>query len=283
VACLACGATANGWLCLACEEEARGPGFLSLIDRAVAEGYDASFFTVLERLEPQSFWFRGRNSLILWSLGTYFPHARDLLEIGCGTGFVLDGIRRRFSGLDLTGADPFRAGLAVARRRLPGIRLLQLDARDLRFSEAFDVVTAFDVLEHIDDDSGVLERAAHSLRPGGGLIVTVPQHRWLWSAADVAAHHERRYDRGELVSKIENAGLTVVRTTSFVTFPLPLLMAARYRQRRAAAAYDLEGELRLPRLLDCGLELTLAAERALITRGVSFAWGGSLLAVATKP
>lgn len=246
------------------------------------DGYDSELFAVLERLEEQSFWFRGRNSLILWALRAYFPEARDVLEIGCGTGFVLQAIRRARPELDIAGAELFPSGLEVARRRLPEVPLLLLDARDIQLEGAFDVVGAFDVLEHVPEDEHVLTEMARAVRPGGGLLLTVPQHPRLWSAADSFAHHERRYRRTELVAKVKRAGLRVVRTTSFVSLLLPFLVASRLRRARDLATYDLESELRLPRPVDRAFESFLIAELKLIARGFSFPVGGSLLVVATK-
>ncbi len=282
--CIGCGAAiSDGWLCARCEETARGPGYLSVMRGEARDGYDSELFAVLERLEEQSFWFRGRNSLILWALRTYFPEARDVLEIGCGTGFVLQAIGRARPELDIAGAELFPSGLEIARRRLPEVPLLLLDARHLQLEGAFDVVGAFDVLEHVPEDEQVLTEMARAVRPGGGLLLTVPQHPRLWSAADSFAHHERRYRRTELVAKVRRAGLHVVRTTSFVSFLLPFLVASRLRRARDLATYDLERELRLPRPVDRAFDSILLAERKLIGRGFSFPVGGSLLVVATKP
>lgn len=282
--CIGCGAAiSDGWLCARCEETARGPGYLSVMRGGTRAGYDSELFAVLERLEEQSFWFRGRNSLILWALRTYFPEARDVLEIGCGTGFVLQAIGRARPELDIAGAELFPSGLEIARRRLPEVPLLLLDARHLQLEGAFDVVGAFDVLEHVPEDEQVLTEMARAVRPGGGLLLTVPQHPRLWSAADSFAHHERRYRRTELVAKVRRAGLHVVRTTSFVSFLLPFLVASRLRRARDLATYDLERELRLPRPVDRAFDSILLAERKLIGRGFSFPVGGSLLVVATKP
>jgi hypothetical protein len=91
----------------------------------------------------------------------------------------------------------------------------------VRFGSESDLAGALDVLEHIDDDATALYEARRVLRPGGGIIITVPQHQWLWSDADDYAHHQRRYSRPELITSIETAGFRVQMVTSFVTLPLP--------------------------------------------------------------
>jgi SAM-dependent methyltransferase len=239
-------------------------------------GYDAGIFDELAALEARSFWFRGRAGLLGWALERYFPAARTLLEVGCGTGYTLAEIRRRRPQLEVTGGEQYAEGLRIARERLPGARLLELDARSLPFDGEFDVVGAFDVLEHIADDEAALASMRRAAVPGGGLVVTVPQHPRLWSAADDYAHHERRYTRRELIAKLERAGFDVVRVTSFVTLLLPLMLLSRTRER----PYDLRRELQLPPLVDRSFAGVLALERALIRAGVSLPAGGSLLVVA---
>jgi SAM-dependent methyltransferase len=249
----------------------------------VKAAFPTESFATLAELEPRSFWFRGRNDLIAWALGTYFPDAASFLEVGCGTGFVLLGLRRRFPGLRLVGGEPEEAGLAVASERLPDVELRTLDARDLPFDSEFDVVGAFDVLEHIDDDEVALEQLRKAAKPGGGVLLTVPQHPWLWSSVDEFGGHRRRYRREELIRKAEAAGLEVLRTTSAVTFLLPLVALSRLRDRRTPPEeYDVRREFSAPPKVDALLERVLWLERRLIARGVSFPAGSSLLLVARR-
>lgn len=240
-------------------------------------------FAELARMEPTSFWFRSRNHLIVSVLRRYFPHASSLFELGCGTGFVLAALRANDPRLRLTGAELYVEGLEIARSRVPDAELLQIDGRHIPFEGEFDVAGAFDVLEHIEEDEVVLGELARAVRPGGGLIITVPQHQWLWSAVDEYSHHRRRYSRRELVAKLERAGFTVRRVTSFVSILLPVMALSRIAKRRQTTEeIDPFADYRLPRSVDAVFERLLAAERALLTRGVSLPAGGSLLAVAEQ-
>lgn len=250
---------------------------------SIRPGFSPTSFAVLEAIENGSFWFRARNRLVVWALAAHFPEARTYLEVGCGTGFVLRAVRDAFPQLHVEGSELFEEGLAVARRRLPGVPLHQLDARDLPFRASFDIVGSYDVLEHIDEDDAVLAQLRAALRPGGGLLVTVPQHRWLWGPADEAGHHRRRYTRAELTGKVRRAGFEVVRVTSFVSLPLPAMAASRLRDRVSRQAYDPAREHRAPRWLDRSLERAMDVERALIRSGASLPAGGSLLLVARRP
>ena len=245
--------------------------------------YDHDFFEPLARLEPQSFWFRARNRLIVATVQRHFGGARSLLEIGCGTGFVLTALHPAFPGMRLVGSELFAEGLAVARRRLPPeVELVQLDATRMPFRDEFDVVGAFDVLEHIDDDAGVLAGMHRALVPGGGLVLLVPQHPGLWSEADRFARHRRRYTRADLLGKVERAGFERVVVSSWVTALLPAMLAARLVGRLRPRAYDPVREL-TPGPLNGVFERLLDAETALIGRGLDLPAGGSLLVVARRP
>jgi SAM-dependent methyltransferase len=158
-----------------------------------------------------------------------------------------------------------------------------MDARNIPFEEEFDVIGAFDVLEHIHEDEKVLSRMYRAARAGGGVILTVPQHPFLWSRQDEYACHVRRYTSSELRSKVERAGFTVTQISSFVSLLLPVLAIARLRNRNVADAFDPLDELRMGRAANAVLDRVMDVERALIRLGVSFPAGGSLLVVGTKP
>jgi SAM-dependent methyltransferase len=246
------------------------------------ESYNPTFFSKLANLEAKNFWFRSRNRLIIWALQHYFPRAKSFLEIGCGTGFVLSGIELAFPTLALYGSEIFTQGLGFAAQRLSRVELFQMDARAIPFKNEFDVIGAFDVIEHIKEDRIVLSEMYRAVRQGGGIILSVPQHPWLWSSADEAAHHVRRYRRQELRAKVERAGFKVVRMTSFVSLLLPLMMLSRLQQRKPNANYDLLSELSISGLANTLLERILDLERLAIHFGCSWLAGGSLLLIAQK-
>jgi SAM-dependent methyltransferase len=245
------------------------------------EGFDVGAFERLAQEEPTSFWFRSRNRLIIQLLTKHFAQARSVLEVGCGTGFVLSGISEARPELEVVGSELHPEGLAFAQRRLPKADLYQMDARHIPFQSEFDVVLALDVIEHIEDDEAVIAEMFKAARPGGGAIVSVPQHPRLWSANDDFSHHKRRYTRSELRSKLRNAGFEVRRLTSFVSLLLPLMAVSRARQR-SLKTFDPTTEYRAPRAVDRMFEGILETERWVIGTGASLPVGGSLFAVATK-
>jgi len=287
--CPACGSTRcnDAWTCADCGSVPPVvDGFTSFapdLARSNA-GFREEFFGELAQLEAGSFWFRARSALIIWAMKRYLPDSRSFLEIGCGTGFVLRDIRIAFPAAELTGSEIFTAGLGFAAKRVPSARFYQMDARSIPFRDEFDVIGAFDVLEHIDEDERVMAEVARALRPGGGFVVTVPQHPALWSRQDEHAAHVRRYTGTELRRKVEAAGFDVVRMTSFVSLLLPVMFASRLLIRGDHEGSELEAmdAVRLPRWVNRALEAVMSIERAMIRRGISFPAGGSLLLVARK-
>ncbi len=243
-------------------------------------GYDDALFELLAEAEPHSFWYRARARLIVDVVRRFFPDARDLLEVGSGSGGVLLALHHAFPELRLVGAEPSPEGIAVARRRLPDeIELVEADVLALPYEESFDVVGAFDVLEHVEDDEAALRGVARAARRG--VVILVPQHPRLWSDMDRIAQHVRRYRRRDLASKAESVGLDVVYVGSFVSSLLPALVASRGARRLLRRPYDPVAELH-PGALNRVFERILDGERKLIGRGFSLPFGASLLLVARK-
>jgi SAM-dependent methyltransferase len=245
-------------------------------------GYDEELFRRLVEAEPRSFWYRARARLIVDLVRKHFPDARDVLEVGSGSGGVLLALREAFPELRLVGAEPSGEGLALARERLPSeIELVELDVRAMPYRDAFDVVGAFDVLEHVVEDGAALAGLVQAARPGGGVILLVPQHPRLWSDMDRIARHVRRYRRGELRRKAEAAGVEVEFIGSFVSTLLPAMIASRVVRGLSRRPYDPVAELE-PGRLNSVFERVLDGERKLIGRGVALPFGGSLLLVGRK-
>jgi SAM-dependent methyltransferase len=248
---------------------------------AQAEGYDPELFAEIAKLEDASFWFSERDRLILWALRRYAAGMRDFLEVGCGTGHVLAAVDGAFATARCVGVEPFDAALEIARERTGGVELRRGTAASLGGDPAFDAIGCFDVLEHISDDQAALDAMAKALRPGGVLLLTVPQHPWLWSDADERAEHVRRYRRLQLIERVRNADLDVLLCSSFITTLLPLLAVSRV-VRRFRPPEDPLRELRMAAWIQSLLRPAVALDRLAIRAGVSLPAGGSLLLVARR-
>ncbi|MDF0605552.1 methyltransferase domain-containing protein [Neisseriaceae bacterium TC5R-5] len=285
--CLACGtlfpSTETG--CLSCSwKPEMQDGFIAYAPAFAQEGggFKTSYFAELAPLEAAYFWFRARNRLIIWALGKYARGLQSFLEIGCGTGYVLSGLAGNFSGVRFHGSEIFTAGLAFAAARQPAIDFMQMDARDIPFVDEFDAIGAFDVLEHIEEDVQVLHQMYAALKPGGIMLLTVPQHAWLWSPVDEYACHVRRYSARELHAKVAGAGFDILRSTSFVSSLLPAMWASRFIKKGSVQDFDATAELRIAPWLNALFFKMLSAELALIKRSFDFSAGGSRLVVARK-
>lgn len=249
---------------------------------AASDGFKAGDFADLRRVEDSYFWFRSRTKLLVRMLNRYFPTAGSILEIGCGTGFVLSAFEQAYPRAAIRGTEIYSEGLRFAKDRLPKAEFFQADARRLPYRDEFDIIAALDVLEHIDEDERVLGEMFRATRTGGGVIVTVPQHMWLWSLNDEHACHVRRYERSDLRRKMERAGFKILRMTSFVSLLLPLTLLSRM-SRRNRNQYDPMGEYKISAAVNEALYSVLTLERSMIQWGVDFPAGGSLLAIARKP
>lgn len=287
--CLLCTAThdAADWRCPQCGIAPELVDSFPVLAPELAQGgagFQPQAFAELAAVEADSFWFRARNRLIVWALRRHFPDMQRYLEIGCGTGYVLAGVADAYPHATITGSEVFSVGLPYAAERIGGAELLQMDARKIPYVNEFDVIGAFDVLEHIKQDEAVLTEMLQALRRGGGIAITVPQHPWLWSQQDEYACHERRYRIGELRDKVLRAGFKLELQTSFVSLLLPAMMASRLSLKKTSAdASNKAGEFQLPGLINRTFEGVMNLERQLIRLGIRFPVGGSLLLVARKP
>ena len=285
--CIHCGARhhAPDWVCPECGAAPGSVhGFLRFAKTPAANSLreDAEYLLPeLTAAEQWHFWFQSRRRLVTWALGRYFPNLRSLLDVGCGTGFVLEGIRAQHPNARLSGSDATIDALVIARARMPDVFWFEALADALPFEQEFDVVLALDVMEHIDCDAEAIAGLFRATAHGGGAILTVPQHPFLWSAVDEFSYHRRRYTKADLLQKTRGAGFEILRCTSCFMLTLPLVLASRWRP--SAAAFDPSAELRVPRAANSVLNAVQEFEWSLIRAGMSLPVGGSLLIVARRP
>ncbi|MBZ5678201.1 MAG: class I SAM-dependent methyltransferase [Acidobacteriia bacterium] len=286
--CVLCGDTflSADWNCPGCGgSPPRSKGFVAFAPEASEsnDGFSPSYFSRLVDLEAGHFWFEGRNQVILWGLRRYAREARSLMEVGCGTGVVLQAVHRDMPNMHLCGSEIFSNGLPFAAQRLPEADLMQMDARKMPFDAEFDAIGLFDVLEHIEDDRVVLRETWRSLKPGGCVLITVPQHPSLWSAVDEHSYHKRRYVAKELIAKLVEADFEILHITSFMTLLLPIFVLSRLHYRGLGRKLSPGEALEIHPLLNGLFSKILACERLLIQLGLKLPAGGSLFAVARRP
>jgi SAM-dependent methyltransferase len=292
--CLACGARdaiRSGepvwplrWHCPACghgvTESSGIPMFAPELADTVS-GFDPASFATLVEVEGTHFWFVARNELIVGLADRFFPSAKRYLEIGCGNGAVLGALAASRPWERLAGSDLHPTGLKHARARLPpAVELVQMDARAIPATNAFDLTGAFDIVEHVADDEPVLRALRGATVTGGGTIIAVPQHPSLWSRADEIGYHQRRYRLGELEAKLRRNGFEVLFSSSFTAVLLPLMALSRLKARAAPDDADVERETALGPRTNAVLTAILRAEVRLTLAGLRWPLGGSRVVVA---
>lgn len=180
--------------------------------------------------ETTYFWHVGRREILKEALLRHLknPTSLSVLDIGCGTGGNIILLKEfgRVTGLDFS-----EEALRWAQGR--GFdQLIKADATAIPFPDnTFDLVSALDTLEHIVDDSKVMEECFRVLKPGGIFLVTVPAYQWLFSQHDEAIHHVRRYSMSDLAGKAKSAGFEVLERSHFVVLALPINLLRKIRDK----------------------------------------------------
>jgi SAM-dependent methyltransferase len=231
-------------------------------------------------LEERHWWFVGRRRIIFDLINREIPEVLSrALDIGCGTGFNAELLRSRAKevwGLEASGEMAEEAG-----KRAPGVVVVEGVFPEARIGLQFNLITLFDVLEHLEDDRAALEKIHSLLEPGGYAVFTVPAFSFLWSEHDDLAHHKRRYAMPELNRLLDAAGFSIQRLTYFNTFlfaPIWLLRRARRiaEFRRGSSDFFIA-----PSAINRILASFFGAERFFLRR-MDFPFGVSLFAVARK-
>jgi SAM-dependent methyltransferase len=232
----------------------------------------------MAELDDRHWWYRARRKIIAELIRREVRPQSDarILEIGCGTGHNLAmlGGFGHVDGLELD--DEARA---LSEQRL-GRKIMSAPLPELAGvpDRHYDLIGAFDVIEHIDDHHAALASIAAKLKPGGKFVMTVPAHQWMWSAHDVVNHHKRRYSKRSLKQLVERSPMQLQKVGYFNSLLFPLAVAER-------AASKLRGkdsaDVKLPPgPLNAALEKVFQAEGYLVGR-LPLPPGLSLFAVAS--
>lgn len=191
--------------------------------------------------ETKHWWFQAQRFIVLNFLHslTFEKKELDILDAGCGTGYLTKELECFGK---VTGVDSHPEAIEFCKER--GLKNLYVSrVEDLLFDRgSFDLITAFDLLEHLPDDIQGLKELYRVCRSNGGLFLTVPAYKFLWSKHDIALHHYRRYTRRELTEKLEQVGFRVEKITyfNFILFPLITLRRSLTPSRHKNVQSDLK-------------------------------------------
>lgn len=224
--------------------------------------------------QPDYWWYRARESLLDTVLGGFVGNPARVLDVGSADAPSVGWMSEDRSRITLD-VDP--RGL-VAGRGVCGSALA------LPFvDESFEVVGAFDVVEHCEPEAVAMAELARVLAPGGRLLLSVPAYQWAWSDHDVQAGHHRRYTRRRLVAAIEQAGLSVHRATYAFSAVFPFFVTERaVRRVRSRSQGDSPRLTPVSPAMDRMLMGLCGIDRRVLRR-FNAPFGSSVLAAAVKP
>jgi SAM-dependent methyltransferase len=244
------------------------------------------FYAEYFKIEDKHWWFVGRRNIFLSVLDKYMPRPADgrerrILDLGCGTGTMLKYLSRygRAQGVDMDeGAVQFCHERGVHDVQQVGEMPLPFD------DGTFDLVTALDVVEHIEDDRAALRELHRIIRPGGMLMISVPAYRFLWGAQDEISHHKRRYTASEVRERTLEAGFKIRRLSYFNTFLFPPIAGIRILRPYKQGSANLKSDFTMtkPGPANSILGKVFALEAPLVQR-TNLPFGVSILCLAYKP
>lgn len=239
-------------------------------------------YPILFRVEQSHWWHIGRRHILAGFVEDICRRVTDrrarILDVGCGTGANLLMLSKYGAA---EGVDISEDALAFCRER--GLAHVKQGAgEELPYDDGtFDLVTAFDVVEHMDDDLAGLKEMFRVLRPGGHALLFVPTFMFLWGVQDDVSHHRRRYRLRGLRRVLEQAGFQIERSTyANITFFLPILVI-RKLMRLTRIKADTENNINVPALN--GFFGALFGAEGAILRYINLPFGVSGLCVAKKP
>ena len=187
----------------------------------------SEYKTMADR-ERTYWWHLGRLKIIethLQKLSKQKNGKLKILNVGCGTGGTI-ALLERYGDVDNVDISPE----AIKFMKKSGYdNAVLVEGVQLPFkSGAYDVVCAFDVLEHIEEDIEALQEWGRVLKKKGEVLLTVPAYQWLWSDHDVSLHHKRRYTKSRLRQDGKRAGLKTKKATYAISFSLPMVAGFRF-------------------------------------------------------
>ncbi len=231
--------------------------------------------------EKNYWWHLGRLRIIQTYIKrtASYTSKTKMLNVGCGTGGTIDMLER-FGIVD--NVDISDEAIAIMKqhgyKRLTKVKGIKLPFKD----KAYDIVGAFDVLEHIEDHVGALKEWGRVLKNDGAVVLTVPAYQWLWSDHDVSLHHKRRYTIRRLRQAAKQAGLRLEKKSYAVVFSLPLVVTFRYIHKLSGRQIDSETSyVNVPGWVNRLFTNILYGE-AKVHKYLSFPAGTSVIAVLRK-
>ena len=230
--------------------------------------------------QPDYWWYRTRAILLQTALEGFVGSPQRILDVGSADGPSVNWLRGRAMHVSLD-IDP--RGLDVGGVCGSALALPFADG-------SFDVVAAFDVVEHCEPEAETLSEFSRVLAPGGRLLLSVPAYEWAWTQFDDINGHHRRYTRHRAVCSVRAAGFSIDRATYAFMSVFPIFAADRLRTRlreritkgaRSAPDRDIVDLPQISPTIERMLMGLSVVDRHLL-RHVDLPFGSSVLIAASK-
>ena len=244
----------------------------------MARGMDPAHLEELARIERSYWWTVAKSELVTQLLSRHAPPPGMLVEGGIGAGSNL--ARFRALGYETLGLDASAQAVAHCERNGQHVRVHDLQAPWPVSQGSVDVVVLLDVIEHLHDPVAALRHAAHALRAGGTLVLTVPALPALMGPWDRMLGHLRRYTTRQLSREVADAGLTLTWLSYWNAFSLAPAILVRLRERLWSSPRSAEFPP-VPAAVNQSLKALAAAERS-VMKVAPIPLGVSLVGVLTR-
>ena len=239
-------------------------------------------YAIMNRVEDSHWWFVGRRAILESFLEKISGELRianrelRVLDVGCGTGANLEMLANfgKAEGVDVSDD-------ALEFCKTKGLNVHKGLAEELPFDdESFDIVTALDVVEHLDDDTAGLKEMHRVLKRDGKTLIFVPAFMWLWGVQDDISNHRIRYTKKQIVERLQKSGFEAERATyANITFFAPIL-AGRTLMKLSGIKPESENNINVSALNGL-LGKIFSAEKYWL-RHAGFPFGVSIVVVAKK-
>ncbi|MEJ7623695.1 MAG: class I SAM-dependent methyltransferase [Pyrinomonadaceae bacterium] len=240
-------------------------------------------YAIMDEVEGSHWWFVGRRAILETFLQPICSRLQTLdtrlkiLDVGCGTGANIEMLCQygEAEGVDVSDD-------ALEFCRCKGLKVKKGLAETLPYEdESFDLTTALDVIEHLDDDIAGLKEMYRVTKSGGYSLIFVPAFMWLWGVQDDISNHRIRYTKRQIVERVKNAGYTIERATyANWTFFAPIL-AGRTIMKVTGIKPESENNITISGLNGIFGRL-FSAERHWL-KNFNFPFGVSIVVVAQRP
>lgn len=235
------------------------------------------------RLEDRYWWHVAKRTLVKNLLGIVGSFEdKKLVDVGCGTGKFLEEMSQWQNWKEIVGLDGSDDAIKFSKaRNIAQVKKSDFEKKLRMASNSVDVITSLDVVEHIDNDVGLVEEFYRILKPGGVVAVTVPAHQWLWTYWDEELGHKRRYTKRQIHKMLTQAGFEVVRVSYFYSYLLPIAVGFRFLKMLLPDRKRGSDFIRLPEIANQIL-INMSRVETWVLEKVNVPFGLSVIAIVKK-